>query len=188
MTTIVKNIIGGKRNGLLDLLNLTIYGDCYDFAIAMHRNLDWSLIGLIDESKIIHVGVKTPKGEIWDGRGKVSEEEFGGHFISPPFIIQEVTEEELLATGGVREHNVELILRRAQLAWPDLLWKSETIQKRMADFADELEEISRKHKLWIGGMTPTSLPIVFEGFNDETGYAIKPNTDGNAFTINRVLE
>ena len=82
---------------------------------------------------------------------------------------------------------VKSYLEKAQLVWPELSWKQVTGQEKIIAFANELETLSRKYKLWICGTASTMLPVIFEGHDDEVGYEIRPSIDGNAFTINRVI-
>lgn len=182
-----ENMNESTREFLARLLEVSIFGSCYDFAVALYRGLSWPIVGLTDGVEIVHVGVKSPEGKIWDGRGEVSEEEFGKPFTKNHYAICDVAEKELLATGKVREHMVEIFLRIAQENWPELSWKQVTRRERVIAFADELEALSRKHKLWICGTVPAMLPVIFEGYGDEAGYEIKLSSDGNAYMINRKL-
>lgn len=187
MPTIVKEIDKIGKEFLTDFLESSIHGDCYPFAIALHRNLGWPIIGLFKKERIIHVGLKSPDEKIWDGRGEISEEEFAEYFITSPYSIRHVTEEELIATDMVDEYTIETLLKKSQLIWPNLPWKNDTPLDKVIAFTDDLEKLSRKYKLWIYGNTPTSLPTIFQGQDDETGYAIRPSINSGAFTINRVL-
>lgn len=187
MTAIIESLSENGKEFISSLLGATVNGNCYHFALAMHRALGWSLIGLIDEGEIIHAGVKSPEGKIWDGRGEVSEDEFSQEFVRPPFVIRGITERDLLRTGIIKEHLVEIISKRAQLIWPNLPWKKETIQGKVYRFTQELAELSQKYGLWIAGNTPASLPIIFEGFGDEDGYRIIPTDDGSGFIVSRIL-
>lgn len=186
MTTIIEEDEFG-REFLISLLATSIFGQCYPLAIALHRNLGWPMVGLFSDDRIIHAGVRSPEGKIWDGRGEVSQEEFTKPFAYISNVIRDVTEEELFARNKVSEHLVDMMTEKAQVVWPELPWKYNTFQDRIIAFADELEMLSRKHKLWICGNTPMSLPIVFKGCDDEVGYAIKPTLDGVTYTINRKL-
>lgn len=179
-------------NFLTALFQESIYGDCYHFAIALHRSLGWPIVGLANFAKIsiiIHAGVKSPNGKIWDGRGELEEEKFIEPFTkkNKSYVILNIEEEDLIATGTVKESRIDFFQKKAQVLWPKLPWKSKTFQDKVTDFANELETLSRKHKLWVCGTVPTNLPIIFEGFDDEVGYEIKPTSDGNGFTINRMI-
>lgn len=175
----------------LDTMAATIHGNCYPVAIALHRGLNWPLIGLTNGEDIIHAGVRAPSGMPWDGRGEITEEEFRKPFSTLlSFTIQDISENDLFNKSSPPiESWVELMLRRAQLAWPSLPWKIPTPQNRVMAFANELEELSRKHGFWVCGMTPTSLPVLFECQNSEASdYKVELTVEGNAFTINRTLE
>jgi hypothetical protein len=176
---------------LLNAMAATIHGNCYPVAIALHRGLRWPLIGLANNRDIIHAGVRSPDGFLWDGRGGITEEEFKKPFsMLSSFTIQNICEKDLFdRSSAANEYWVELMLKRAQLAWPDLPWVTQTPQDRVLAFATELEELSLKYGLWICGAAPTSLPVIFENKKDEVGgYEVKLTAEGNAFTINRVMK
>lgn len=175
---------------LLEAVAATIHGNCYPIAIALHRGLDWPLIGLTDGKDIIHVGVRAPSGLLWDGRGELTEEEFRRPFSAlSSFTIQDISECDLFDKSyPAAECWIEVMLKRAQLAWPSLPWKVPTPQNRVMAFASELEALSRKHGIWVCGMTPMSLPILCEcPTNEAAGYKVELTAEGNAFTINRTL-
>jgi hypothetical protein len=74
----------------------------------------------------------------------------------------------------------------AEVMWPDLPWIDTTTAKVVA-FADELEELCRKHGLWIYGGVPADPPRLYLGGGDEGGYELFPTIDGSTHTINRYL-
>lgn len=152
VATIVKKLDRIGKHFLTDLIQASIYGQCYHLAIALHHGLGWPLVGLIDNGKIIHAGVRSPEGKLWDGRGKVSEKEFVKPFSKNPPVIRDITEDDLQTTGTVQKHAVEVMQEKAQAVWPKLPWKQKTREERVVAFADELEALSRKHKLWVCGM------------------------------------
>jgi len=174
------------KDFLANFLAATVHGNCYHFALALYRNLDWSIVGVVKDSAIQHAGVKSPDGKFWDGRGAISRKEFAS-LVAPPWVIRAVGEEELVSAFPVSERMVETISERAQMVWPHLPWKKGTLRDRIAAFASDLEALSRKHKFWICGTTPMSLPVIFQGYDDEAGYAVRPSVDGNAHIINRVI-
>lgn len=191
MTIVVKKLEGVGSDMLPDLLKVSIYGDCYHFALAMHRELNWDIIGLfVEDGKLpVHVGVKSSEGKIWDGRGEISEKEFIEPFVkNSAYKMREVTEEELLVSGTVNESRVEYLQKKAQIVWPNLAWKEKTFQQRVTEFAKELEGLSRKYGLWICKTYPPDSPTIVEGYGDEVGYEISPNVHGGSFSINRILE
>lgn len=179
------------RKFLFEAMAATILSNCYPVAIALHRGLEWPLIGITDGEDIVHAGVRAPNGMLWDGRGEITEQEFEKPFLklSSFFTIQSISENDLfIKSSPAIECWVEVMLKRAQLAWPDLPWKIRTPQDQVMAFANELEELSKKYGLWVCGMTPTSLPVVFECQDNEAArYEVELTAEGNAFTINRTF-
>lgn len=170
------------------ILEASIYGQCYPFAIAMHRGLDWKIIGLFRGEDIIHSGVRSPEGMIWDGRGVISEEEFIRPYSNASKeSIRDITEEDLFSRDEVSDHMIESFLEKAQAMWPDLPWKGEIWRQRVVAFTEELEAISRKYKLWVCGPVPAALPVLFRGYDDEKGYQLSMMADGVTHSINRDL-
>jgi len=161
--------------------------DCYAFAIALSRGLNWSIIGLIKGDVIYHAVLFGSDGMYWDARGPVTEDELGKPFgILPPYNLRPITEKELIATKPVSEIDIDSISRKAQAVWPELPWEKNTLKLRVLAFTADLERISRKHGLWIYGSTLGFLPAIAEGEGDEAGYRAKTNLDGS-YTINRVI-
>ncbi|HBI50598.1 MAG TPA: hypothetical protein DDY21_01980 [Candidatus Moranbacteria bacterium] len=173
------------------IIGLCLDGECYAFAIAMHRCLSWPMIGLMQGELIRHAGVVDPDGNIWDCRGKVGEKEFGEPFldIKFPYETRPITEEQLKVVAPLlsnREPFIESLSKKAQMVWPELPWKSDTLVVRVRAFAEELEALSRKHSLWIYGNLPTALPAIAEGDGEEKGYALKAVMGG--YMINRSFQ
>lgn len=161
-------------------------GECYAFAMALNQGLAWPMIGLMKGDVIWHAGVRAPDGRIHDVRGFLTEEEFGGHFLSPPFNIREIVSDELYATRPIHDYTIKKARQLAEVLWPDLPWIESNVSKVKA-FADELETLCRKHQLWICGSVPADPPRLFTGCGDEGGYEIHPTIDGLAHTITRYL-
>ncbi|KND50821.1 MAG: hypothetical protein AB202_00245 [Parcubacteria bacterium C7867-007] len=161
-------------------------GECYAFAIALNQGLNWPMAGLMKDAVIWHAGVRAPDGRIHDVRGLLTEEEFGGHFLSPPFDIREITANELYATRPVHNYTVKRARQLAEVLWPELPWVENHTMKAQA-FADELEALSRKYGLWITGGIPADPPRLFTGGGDEGGYEVRHTIDGLAHTITRYL-
>jgi hypothetical protein len=171
---------------------LFLDGECYAFALALHQGLGWPLVGLIksydEKSKrsnlIWHAGVRSPGGRIHDARGFLTDDEFGGYFLSPPFTIREILPNELYATRPIEPNVIGRARRHAETLWPQLPW-IDTFVMRVTAFADDLEELSRKHGLWICHGVPADPPRVYTGGGDEGGYRVRPTMDGNTYTITR---
>ena len=186
MATMTKRSEEGVKF-LADMLKCTIHGQCYYFALALHRGLEWTLVGLMEGETVVHAGVRSPEGKFWDGRGEISVDEFVRPFTrDDSWVISEVTE-VMLVRKIVQEHLVEYFQKKAQGVWPELPWKTTSCQEQISSFADELEALSRKHGLWIYGSIPTMLPMVAEGYGDEAGYEITMQANGDSYTINRVF-
>ncbi len=172
---------------LSDLLAASIHGSCYEFAVMMHRNLDWPLVGLIENFQIIHVGVKSPKDElIWDGRGGLSQTDSMEPFKKEGLKFEYIEESDLIS-HKISDRVVEIFLEKAQLLWPELPWKKPTKLEIIELFAKDLEELSRKYRLWICSPISSGPPVIFKGVGDEKGYELTLSEDGNAFFINRKL-
>ena len=121
-----------------------------------------------------------------DIRGFLTEEEFGEHFLSPPFDIREITADELRATRPVHDFVIARGRKLAETLWPDLPW-IETAASRAIVFADELETLCRKHGLWIFNNIPTQLPLLVQSDGEEGGYEVIQRMDGG-FAINRYFQ
>lgn len=171
---------------LSDLLAASINGNCYEFAVMMHRNLGWPLVGLIENFQIIHVGVKSPDGKYWDGRGGLSQTDFIKPFKKDCLEFEYIEESDLIS-HKISDRVVGIFLEKAQLLWPELPWKKPTDLEIIEFFAKDLEELSRKYRLWIGSPTSSGPSVIFKGIGDETGYELTLSEDGNAFFINRKL-
>lgn len=162
-------------------------GECYAFAIAMHRNTNWTLMGLIAHDQIKHAIVQDENGIFYDARGPVSEQELGKPFhIPPPYELKTITEDDLRRIRPVQELSIKRAQSTAEILWPNFPFKK-SIQAKITAFADDLEKISREHGLWIRSPFPASLPLLAETTGDEQGYTLEPTHDGLTFTIDRRL-
>lgn len=107
--------------------------------------------------------------------------------LPPPYDLREVAVADLVREGEpdyTRAHSVHVARRFAEAIWPELPWK-ESFAKRVVAFADELEALCRKHKLWIRASVPATAPLIALGEDDEGGYQLRPTVDGMTFTIDR---
>lgn len=161
-------------------------GECYAFAIALHRNTGWPIVGLIRVDVIRHAGVRCPDGRLHDVRGPVFEEEFGLPFSVPaPYELREITEHDLYAAREIKTMAIDLASRIAQALWPDLPWKIDSSQKKALAFLHDLEEISRRHGIWIRSAVPGCPPRLSHQEGSEGGYVLVPTIDALTYTIDR---
>lgn len=189
MATTIRSIDPQTKDFISLLLASTIHGNCYHFAIAMNRTLHWPIVGLMQGDEIIHTGVLSPTGAIWDGRGKLSSaEEFAEPFGITDPIIKEVLEDDLHRYKKIQEPIIKVIIRKAQTIWPELPWQEGTFRETIISFLDELEELSRKYGLWLGNISADNPTCIFEEFGKEEGYEISLTHDGNGYVIRRKLE
>jgi hypothetical protein len=157
-------------------MSIFLDGECYAFATAVHRSLGWPMMGLKHDGELRHVFLSPPESHAYfDARGFFAIEKIGIPFnISIPEEIVPVEEKELRRDKEpkeVREHSIHTARRYAEVLWPDLPWK-ESLMQRATAFADELEVLSRKHKLWIRSAIPSTPPLIAEGQDDEGGYSL----------------
>lgn len=164
-------------------------GECYAFAIALHRGLGWPIVGIMHGDVPCHAGVRSPEGMIYDVRGPVSDEKFAEDIngLSRPFEIREITTEALLAQRPVSDGSIMCAARMAQVFWPNLGWKEDTQISRTRAFVEELERISRKHGVWIRAPYPTAKPVLTVGYGDEKGYSLEPSDTCSEYFIDRLL-
>jgi hypothetical protein len=160
-----------------------LHGECYAFALALYEGLGWPLVGLMNGAVIWHAGVRSPDGNIRDVRGSLSEAKFAEGFVSAPYRIIPIVQSDLYNTRPIDTRAIDMARRLAETIWPELPWRS-THANRVRAFVDELEELCRKHNLWIMHPLVTQLPRVAKGDELEDGYDVRP-LDGSTFTIQR---
>lgn len=197
MTLVMKRLSRDDTECLHSMLKATyLDGDCYAFAIALHRELWWPMYGLItngtDGERVIrHAfvdGGYARSGIYFDARGWFNEASLSQLFgvSRASGDIAPVTEDDLRAVRPVRESSIANAARMAEVLWPDLPWKGRL--RRVEAFARELEELSRKHGFWVTGPTVTTWPALYEGSEDVAGYTVTPTPSANAYLISRRLE
>ncbi|MDB5225162.1 MAG: hypothetical protein JWL87_114 [Candidatus Adlerbacteria bacterium] len=195
MTTLVAPLTGESLETIQSLArNVFLDGECYAFAIGLSRGLGWSMVGLMEGPVIRHALAYNPKkpsglGVLYDVRGKLAlnEPELGNPFHHrPPYILREVTEDDLRAVRPVHERSIAMAGRMAEAMWPHLPWK-QGLAVRAKAFADALAALSREHGFWIRSPYDTMRPILSEAHGDERGYTIRILDDGMAYTIDRRL-
>lgn len=159
-------------------------GECYAFAVALHRGLGWQIIGLMNGEEIRHACVRSPEGKLHDVRGFITEEEFGNPFLAPPYELREIEESDLCAVRPVQDGSIKYARIMAENVWPELPWQ-ETLAKRAQVFADAIEAVCREHGFWIRSPYPAALPLLAKGDGDEGGYELQLTADGLTYTIDR---
>lgn len=170
------------------LLGVYLDGECYALAIALHRNLGWPIVGLMQRGTVRHALVRnTGNGILYDARGPVPEKKLGAPFgISPPYTLKEITESNLKKIRIVQDLSIARALDVAQRVWLDLPWQN-SMQERARKFAEELERLSRKHNIWIRARVPATAPVLLLGEGNETGYTLSPFISGAICSIDRTL-
>lgn len=165
-----------------------LHGECYAFAIALHRGLGFDLIGLIDNDGVIqHAMVADPDGVLRDIRGRVSKEEATAPFSVA--TIRTIEEEALYRTRGIiHDRTIAAARKVAETLWPELPWESTAVQK-VKEFTDELEALCRKHGLLVWGAIPAQPPLI-SPLDEELfqGYSVTPTIHGTTFILKRTYE
>ena len=186
MTTIVEALGKEAAETLKDLCTGTfLHGECYAFAIALHRETDWPIIGLMQGETIHHVAVRSPDGMLYGARGLFSEIEFGEPFAPlSSYDLREISEEDLRARRPVHERVIERALEVAEMLWPEFPWK-DSLRSRIMAFADDLEELSRKHGFWICAMPSVGAPVLVRADGEESGYTFTLTDTGLSYCLDR---
>ena len=158
-------------------------GECYALAMAASQGTGWPMVGLMEDGVIRHALVQRPDGLLHDVRGPVEVADAGKPFGIKSPDIRPITEADLLARRPV--DNIGFALKVAMALWPDLPWREGTMHARVLAFTTELEEVCRRHGIWLRGHVHTMPPVLAEAFGDEAGYTITTTDDGMAYQINR---
>lgn len=192
MPTVIKPLDDDVRE-FLDTMLRGIYldGQCYELAIALHRGLNWPLIGFVQEmygqSVIRHAAVRHPQGGFFDGRGWVSEQEFFAPFGGTGEIIAFELENELKhRTRLILENSIRMAGKLAMSRWPELPWVSDTYFQKIGAFLNAIERVCRHHGFWFYSPV-ASWPMVVTGEDDEIGYVLATTGNGS-YTANRLLK
>lgn len=192
MPTIVKemeedeDLLGSPSAWLAMHREKYLFGMCYAFALALHEGLGWPIIGIAQLNVIEHAGVRTPEGLYMDIRGPLS----ASVFVRPyhkhgEYALRELTADDLQRQNQVPRSAINAARYIAQKIFPDLPWYDQ--YERIRQFANELEELSRKHSFWIRGGTPGTLPFVYEAYGEEEGYTVIPHPDFQSYQLTRRL-
>ena len=167
---------------------LYLEGECYAFAIAVHRGTGWPMVGLIKDGIARHALIRQPDGRLFDARGVVTDEELGEPFsMSAPYEFRNITEQYLYAIRPVTEISIRHARLLAEELWPDVPWDVSE-QMKVRAFTDALENLCRQHGFWIRASIPGSPPLLERAHGDEGGYTIQCYIDGVTYVLNRYLE
>lgn len=196
MPTIVTKITDDKKNlGRIKEIytDAFLFGVCGAFALALHQGLGWPLVILMRGSEECHVAVRTPDGQLFDVRGPMSKEDVGfgePYSCVPPYDLRNVKQEDVRQKSAIKpigSYDIKIARGVAETLFPGLPWDT-TLVSRVSAFADDLEALCRKHKLWIRSPNPNNMPIVTTEFGMENGYDLHQTMDGSEFMLNRRLK
>lgn len=166
-------------------------GECYAFAVALHRGLGWPILGLMCNNEIRHAflhPVNVSSDVFFDARGYVSEEKLGKPFGADlPYELRQIDEKNLYDIRPILESSINKARQFAEIIWSTLPWKGGTRANKILAFSKELEALSRKYSLWIRGTFPGTPPLLAEGCGDES-YSLKIMPDGLTYSFNRLIE
>ncbi len=163
-------------------------GECYAFALALHRGLGWPLVGIMQGDVVRHALVQESKETLRDVRGSVSHEEAGIPFgISAP-VFKRIEEADLFNIRPISDASIEMARKYGQTLWPELAWK-ERLSDKAVEFVNDLEALCRKHGMWIWGQIHAQMPLI-SPLDEEIfqGYKLAPTIHGTTFTLDRILE
>jgi hypothetical protein len=188
MTVLVNNTSEHQKELLSGLLHGYLHGECYAFAVALHRALGWTLILLTDSRSPVHVVVQNPKTQIFhDARGIVPAEKLSDPFsITPPCTLRALSEAELQQMLPIQEASIQKAMEIAEIVWPEYPWQDTTVN-RARRFAQALETLCKEHGFWLRASVPASPPILYPSYGDEQGFALTPTGIGQSFTLDRIL-
>lgn len=184
-----KDIMESMRNLCKSMF---LDGECYAFAIALHRGLGWPILGLVINNEIRHAFLNpridnADSGILFDARGYIAKEKLGKPFgVNQPYELRQIEEKDLYAARPIMKNFIDKARQFAEILWPDLPWKGGTRANKILAFANGLESLSRKCELWIRSPFPGSLPLLAEGCDDES-YSLKIMADGLTYSIDREI-
>jgi hypothetical protein len=191
MTVEIKPLSRHAHRGLHDLAS-SVYldGECYAFAVALHRALDWPMVGLIgdfgERTVVRHALVETPCGNLMDVRGALRphEDELGRPFdYTQPYMVRTTSEEELRDIRPIGERSIANAEWTAQCLWPELPWKKGPLV-RYRTFLEELDALWQKHGICFHVPSEGSWPVLTErrGYED---IVMSPSANGPSWFFNR---
>lgn len=169
---------------------LYLEGECYAFAIAVHRGTGFSIVGLMEDGIIRHALIRKPNDMLFDVRGIIAEEEIGyPFFMNPPYTLRNITEYDLHAVRRIANMSIIYARLLAEELWPDLPWNVNGQENGLILFMDALEDLCRKHGFWIRACVPGSPPLIEKAHGDEGGYTLHRMLNGTTtYTFDRYLQ
>lgn len=165
-------------------------GECYAFAVALHRGLSWPIFGLMRNNEIRHAFLRPANVSddvFFDARGYIEEEKLGKPFgLDQPYELRQIEEKDLYTKRPILDNYINKARQFAEIVWPKLDWKGGTRADKILAFAKELEALSREHGLWIRAAFPGALPLLAGGCGDES-YSFKLMPDGLTYSVDRLI-
>jgi hypothetical protein len=193
MSVKINELKGSQRKIVLEMCEaMFLHGLSYEFAIALHQGLGWPMVGLMENCVVSHAAVRMD-GLVRDARGifdfDVPEERkaFGKPFsYELPYILSPITIEDLRAFRPMKSTFIHRARIIAEVLWPQLPWEDSYISKVRA-FGEALEDVSRRHGIWLRAPFPIAAPLLSLQVGDEGGYEFNLTEDGSALSMNRYL-
>ncbi len=170
---------------------LYLDGECYAFAIALHRLTSWTIVGLMQGDVPFHAAVRDDRNRLRDFRGVVPHAKFGPHFgMYPPYDLRDLVPDDLLRVRPVSEHSIATALTLAEAIWPDLPQPPWCRRARAVRFAEALERVCHEHGMWFTAPIPGTHGWPFLTFDDDDrqGIELRPAITGNSFYVNSHFE
>lgn len=103
----------------------------------------------------------------------------------PPYELRVLAEDDLRAVRPVPEGRISVAMRIAQAVWPDLPWKTDTLECRVRAYVEELTVLSAKHGLWVTPTSPGGRPVLSQDPGMSPGYTLYQTIDGLGFCMDR---
>lgn len=167
----VKRLSEEDREALQEAISgRYLHGDCYSFAIALHRRTGWQLVGAVDrEGLALHAGVRRPDGVYLDVRGFMGEYWFLDGWTQAVGIA-EMSEADLLAVDSKQmDERIAKADVHIDRLFPDLPGSDEA-GKRIGAFLQGLHALCREHGFYIRAQTPGMRPVIYSAHGDEAGF------------------
>jgi hypothetical protein len=164
-------------------------GRCYELAIALHRGLGWSLVGLqqrtqedgVETTCIRHAGVMSPDRWFFDARGRVANEDVDTPFGSNLEYVDFELESDLRShTRPIEELFISQAGKLAMSLWPALPWKKDTYIQSVVTFLNDIEQVCRRHGFWlIAPCGAATWPMIVPAEEADADYELIPNGVGS---------